>query len=96
MSPALLLGIVLGAVFVVYARTVKRVDARLNPPRVTIVRRRYNFWIYAGQNILRYVVGFVIGLALVWGIVRPNLSGGRTVEVSSQAARHQSTDVVQH
>ena len=88
MSPALLIGIVvLGVVFLSYANTAIRVVAPVNPPGVAIIRRRYHRWLALGQNLLRYIAGIVIGLAVVWGVVRPNLSGGRTVGVSSQAAR---------
>ena len=89
MSLALLLGIVvLGVVFVGYANTAIRVVAPVNPPGVAIIRRRYDRWVTSGQNLLRYVVGIVIGLALVWASgVGPNLSGGQTVGVSSQAGR---------
>ena len=87
MSPALLLGIVVLGVVVVYARTVIRVDAPVNPAGVARIRRRSDFWLARGQNVLRYIVGIVIGLAVVWGVVRPNLSGGRTVGVSAQAGR---------
>ena len=88
MSPALLVGIaVLVVVFVVYARTVIRVDGPVSPPGVVRIRRRYDFWVASGQNVLRYIVGIVIGLAVVWSVLRPNLSGGRTVGVSSQASR---------
>jgi hypothetical protein len=89
MSLTLLLGIVvLGVVFLVgYARTVIRVDAPVNPSGVAIIRRRHDRWLARGQNGLRYIVGIVIGLAVVWGVVRPNLSSGRTVGVSSQASR---------
>ena len=62
-------------------------DAPVSPPGVARIRRRSDFWLARGQNVLRYIVGIVIGLAVVWGVVRPNLSGGRTVGVSSQAGR---------
>ena len=88
MSPALLVGIVvLGLVFVSYANTAIRVVAPVNPTGVAIIRRRYHRWLALGQNLLRYIAGIVIGLAVVWGVVRPNLSGGRTVGVSSQAGQ---------
>ena len=87
MSPALLLGIVVLGVVFVYARTVIRVDAPVSPPGVARIRRRSDFWLARGQNVLRYIVGIVIGLAVVWGVVRPNLSSGQTVGVSSQAGR---------
>ena len=88
MSVALLVGIVvLGVLFVNYARTAIRVVAPVNPTGAVIIRRRYHRWLGLGQNGLRYIVGIVIGLAVVWGVVRPNLSGGGTVGVSSQAAR---------
>jgi hypothetical protein len=88
MSPALLVGIiVLGVLFVNYARTAIRVVAPVNPTGVVLIRRRYHRWLALGQNGLRYIVGIVIGLAVVWGVVRPNLSGGGTVGVSSQAGR---------
>jgi len=87
MSPALLVAIVvLGVLFVSYARTVIRVDAPVNPSGVVIIRRRHDRWLARGQNVLRYIVGLVIGLALVvYFGVGPNLSHGRTVDVSSQA-----------
>jgi len=43
MSPALLLGIFVLGVVVVYARTVIRVDAPVNPAGVARIRRRSDF-----------------------------------------------------
>ena len=42
MSPALLLGIVVLGVVFVYARTVIRVEAPVNPAGVAIIRRRHD------------------------------------------------------
>ena len=79
--------IILAVSLFAYGSGWRRVDAPVNPPGRVRIRRRYDYWAQSGQNILRYIVGIVIGVALAWYFHQPHPSGGQSVEVSAPASQ---------